>query len=385
MISVIVPIYNVAPYLDRCIQSICAQTYRDMEMILVNDGSTDACPEICEAYRKKDRRIRVIHKENGGLVSARQAGIQAAEGDFVGWVDGDDWIEPDYFEKMVSAQKASGSDIVAAGHVHDIGAAATKIMNQIPAGTYQRDSILPRLIYSGHFFEYGLQPHVFTKLIRSEILKRTEMAVSQRICTGEDAAVIYLSILEANQITVTNICGYHYVQRQGSLMKTSQDDELARIQILMQHLEQVFGQKNVLAVMRPQLIQYRKYLLFLRNMKILDQHSEQQLLLPYGGIPCRSRVVIYGAGGLGQKMYRYLSDCAGIEIRLWADQKFPTYQAEGMDVHAPDEIAGLDGQYDYVLIAHTMETVADAIRNYLLELRVPAEKIRWFSQEFINR
>ena len=80
MISVIVPIYNVAPYLERCIESILHQTYRDLEIILVNDGSTDSCPEICETYRKIDGRVKVIHKQNGGTVSAKQAGVLDATG-----------------------------------------------------------------------------------------------------------------------------------------------------------------------------------------------------------------------------------------------------------------------------------------------------------------
>lgn len=100
MISVIVPIYNVAVYLEQCMESILRQTYTELEIILVDDGSTDGCYQICEEYKKKDSRVVVLHKENGGLVSARKAGIQAATGNYIAWVDGDDWIEPDMYERM---------------------------------------------------------------------------------------------------------------------------------------------------------------------------------------------------------------------------------------------------------------------------------------------
>ena len=95
MVSVIVPVYNISGYLERCLQSILSQTYVDLEIILVDDGSEDSSGQICDQYAEIDNRIRVIHKKNGGLVSARKAGVSAASGDYVVWVDGDDWIEPD--------------------------------------------------------------------------------------------------------------------------------------------------------------------------------------------------------------------------------------------------------------------------------------------------
>ena len=153
MLSVIVPVYNVAQYLERCVESIRRQTLADLEIILVDDGSTDGCYRICEDYRQKDSRIVVLHKENGGLVSARKAGLCISRGEFIGWVDGDDWIDEDYFEQMVRMQKESDADLVAAGHFHDIGNSKSKVFNYIHSGCYDKEEILPRLIYSGEFFE----------------------------------------------------------------------------------------------------------------------------------------------------------------------------------------------------------------------------------------
>lgn len=105
MISIIVPVYNSLKYLSKCVESILNQTYRDLEIILVDDGSAYLCGKACDEYAGQDSRIRVIHKENGGSTSARKAGLEIADGEFVGFVDGDDWIEPDYYEKMVLAQE----------------------------------------------------------------------------------------------------------------------------------------------------------------------------------------------------------------------------------------------------------------------------------------
>lgn len=379
-ISVIIPIYNAEKYLAACIESVISQTYQDLQIILADDGSEDDSLQICDRYAGSDPRIQVLHKENGGLVSARKMGVQSAAGEFIGWVDADDWVEPGYFEQMVRAQKESGADIVAAGHFHDIGAYSSKVFNSIPAGIYSSAELLPRLMYSGKFFEYGLQPHVYTKLMRREILQKTQLRVDERICAGEDAAVVYPSVLEAEKICITDICGYHYVQHQGSITKTEKVDELERFLILAEYLEDIFWQKGVAGVLGPQLRQYKKYFLFLRQMQVLDQ----RVLLPYGGIPLHSRVILYGAGSLGQKMYRYLSGHDLAEIILWVDKNYSHYQRMGLRVEAPECIGRLEKEYDYILIAHTAESVADVIRGYLKGLDVPESKIRWFTGHFIN-
>ena len=100
LISVIVPVYNVAAWLPRCVDSILAQTYENLEILLVDDGSTDGSGNICEEYAKKDTRIRVLHKENGGLSSARNAGLDAAAGAYIGFVDSDDWIAPEMYAEL---------------------------------------------------------------------------------------------------------------------------------------------------------------------------------------------------------------------------------------------------------------------------------------------
>ena len=105
LLSIIVPVYNVGSFLPKCIDSIISQTFTDFELILVDDGSTDNSVEICDAAAKKDSRVRVIHKENGGVVSARKAGLSVAVGKYAGYVDGDDWIDKHMYEHMVNAME----------------------------------------------------------------------------------------------------------------------------------------------------------------------------------------------------------------------------------------------------------------------------------------
>lgn len=382
MISVIVPVYNSASYLDKCIQSICGQTYRDLEIILVDDGSRDDSSDICDAYAKRDNRIKVIHKQNDGPASARQAGLDAASGEFIGWVDSDDWVEPDFFSQMADAQQRTGADIVTSGLFIDIGVDSHKLYDNITPGVYESNELLARLLYSGKFFEYGIQPHMVTKLSRRQIMERVHKLVDHRIHAGEDAAVVYPGILEAKKIAVTNICGYHYAQNSGSLSRTEKDGDVKSLQHLFDYLGKVFIKKRKEEVLLPQLEQYKKFYYAIRCM----QAFKSGILMPYGGIPAGSRVVIYGAGVLGQQIHRYLSKYHGndIEIVSWIDLNATHYQKIGMDVRSLEEIKNLTGQYDYVLIANTVKSVADGMWDCLQKLHVSFEKIRWFSKEFIE-
>lgn len=116
-LSIIVPVYKVEPYLPKCIDSILSQTFTDFELILIDDGSPDRCGEICEEYAAKDDRIVVIHQANKGVSAARNAGLDIAKGKYIGFVDSDDWIEPEMYEKMVSVSKETNTDIVICGSI----------------------------------------------------------------------------------------------------------------------------------------------------------------------------------------------------------------------------------------------------------------------------
>lgn len=117
-VSVIVPIYNAEKYLNKCLESIIGQTYKNLEIILVDDGSPDNSPEICDDWAQKDSRIRVIHKKNGGVSSARNAGIDLAQGDYIGFVDADDWIEPNMYEVLINNAEKFSADKSSCGYVY---------------------------------------------------------------------------------------------------------------------------------------------------------------------------------------------------------------------------------------------------------------------------
>ena len=141
MVSIIVPVYKTEKYLDRCVSSILNQTYRDLELILVDDGSPDNCPQMCDAFAEADSRIRVIHKVNGGVSTARNVGLDAATGDYITFVDSDDWIEPDMYAAMMEKAQAHDCDIVMCDCLKEHGDRRELYTHDIRTGFYSGDQL----------------------------------------------------------------------------------------------------------------------------------------------------------------------------------------------------------------------------------------------------
>ena len=163
-LSVIVPIYCVEEYLEECIRSILRQSFRDFELILVDDGSPDGCPKLCDQFAGQDSRVKVIHKENGGLVSARKAGVGISSGRYITFVDSDDWIEPDMYEAMYRLWQKEKPDILATDYYYDTGEGGAPVHGTADEGIYEGErleALRKQMIYSGKFYVPGIQPCVW--------------------------------------------------------------------------------------------------------------------------------------------------------------------------------------------------------------------------------
>ena len=384
-VSIVVPVYNAENYLDQCVTSIMGQTYRHLEIILVNDGSTDHSLEICRKYAEIDKRITVVEQINQGVVKARKTGVEAATGDFIGWADADDWMESGYIEGLVRLQEESNADIVAATHFHDIGSDSRLIKNGVDTGIYDVKQLLPVMLYTGEFFEYGITPQLYTKLFRADILKKTQFMVADNIIAGDDAAVVYPSLLMAEKVCVSNITGYHYVQHPASITKTGFSDEPARIRMLIEYLNDIFRKAGVSEWMNHQLATYENYMLALRQIDIFDAADSEKILVPYGGFRENDRLVIYGAGVLGQKIYHYLEADGRVKLTGWLDKNYEVYRKQGFGVDSSDLLSKVNLEFDYIVIANITESVAMMMKDFLLASGVAEEKIRWFSAEFLGR
>lgn len=283
-ISIIVPIYNVKEYLDECITSIIQQSMKELEIILVDDGSTDGSSAICDRYAKLDDRIKVIHKKNEGLVAARKSGLLVAKGEYIGYVDGDDFAESDMYEKMYNRIIKENADILAVGYKRDWDGEICVSVNEIPSGVYsgeKLEQIYSRMLFNGCYFKFGIVPSVWSKLFRKELLKDIQMAIDDDIQMGEDVACTYPAFLCADKIVIDNSnCSYHYRYVPNSMTTTVDRRYFERAAKLFKGLDVAFEKEETL---KRQLEYYKIWIIDLqvkmiwtrKNKIVIKQKKEE--------------------------------------------------------------------------------------------------------------
>ncbi|MGN0527797.1 MAG: glycosyltransferase family 2 protein [Eubacterium sp.] len=210
LISVIIPVYKVEKYLDRCVESIVNQTYKNLEIILVDDGSPDNCPALCDEWAEKDRRIKVIHKENGGVSSARNAGVEGAKGDYIAFVDSDDYIEQGAYEFMINSAVKDDSDILVCSYFAD----NTDDENTDNALWDVSQSDALSKIACGDY-KYGV---LWNKLYKKSVAENIMMP--DLVCC-EDLVYNYFAFKNAKKIKESNAKYYHYMSNDESTVHGS--------------------------------------------------------------------------------------------------------------------------------------------------------------------
>lgn len=219
--SVIVPAYKVEQYLPKCIDSILDQSFDDFEVILVDDGSPDRVPLICDAYREKDSRVKVIHKQNGGLVSARRAGCAVAQGDYILNVDGDDWVVHNYFECLNDIIQEHHPDCICFGAFYVSEKQSVPRSLVMDEGVYEREDIVSKIFPSliedpnGRYFS----PSVWSKAIKRELYVPQQLAVDPKIKIGEDHACVKPILYRCQKIYITKAILYCYRLNATSMTK----------------------------------------------------------------------------------------------------------------------------------------------------------------------
>lgn len=215
LVSIIVPIYKVEPYLRRCLDSIVNQTYTNLEIILVDDGSPDGCPQICDEYAAKDKRIIVIHKENGGLSDARNAGLGICKGEYVSFVDSDDWVDEKYIETFCTILIKEGTyDIIAANHFKCNE-------NEKNIGSYSKDKkILTKQNAISNYCKLGIIPIcAWNKLYNANFLKDNKLSFKKELLF-EDQLWGLQCASKAEKIRLIPQAIYFYDNRQSSIMNS---------------------------------------------------------------------------------------------------------------------------------------------------------------------
>ena len=227
-VSIIVPVYNVEKYIERCIASLVSQTYKDLEIIFVDDGTEDNAGKICDEYALKDNRIIVYHNENLGVAYSRNFGIDKATGEAVMFVDSDDHIEPETVEKMVAGMKDTNADMVTLNRYYIDAGKSVSVVESIYKGLYEGEKV-KELIRK----KFSKNPHeiFFTgtwgKLYKASILKEKNIRFANGVALGEDSIFVLNYMFNCNSVFCSDYIGYHYVKYDGSVTSSKNIDVIS--------------------------------------------------------------------------------------------------------------------------------------------------------------
>lgn len=226
LISVIVPVYNMEQYLERCINSIKKQSYSNLEIILVDDGSTDHSADMCDTYAQEDQRIKVIHKVNGGLSDARNAGLAIATGAYIGYVDSDDWIEPQMYQKMYEACIENEAQVAVCRYAKVYSDEIIRGGNH-KTTVFKRDSILK--VYLSDNSDYVIYNSVWSKLFAREVIAGEIFPVGKN---SEDIMYTTRTFCKVTKAVYVDECLYNYVlDREGSIMNVNRTERMFQDEI----------------------------------------------------------------------------------------------------------------------------------------------------------
>ena len=256
-ISVIVPIYGVEKYLEKAVKSICNQTYKDLEIILVDDGSPDNCPKICDDLAESDPRIKVIHKENGGVSDARETGVRAATGEYIAWHDPDDFAKEDYIEYMYDNLVRENADISTCGTIYLIDG-KEKIETERVYDTFS----VPQAIENSLYGPAGSLA-LWNKLFKRELFDRIHFEKGKLY---EDAYIVPQLFLAAKKIFMSNEPKYYYVlKRQGSITSVTFNSNSYDM------IDAFIYNRNLIKNIYPQLIPVFTYRIILSRFEVFKK------------------------------------------------------------------------------------------------------------------
>lgn len=386
MLSVIVPVFNVEKYLPKCIKSILDQKYQQLEIILVDDGSTDSSLEICNRFARADYRIKVIHKKNEGLVRARKTGLKQAKGEYITFVDGDDWIEPDLYLRLMEAIEFSSADFIDSGFFCDKRETSV-IEERLEDNLFELDENIRHRIFLSlmNLDSYvRISPHIWAKIFKADVIRNAYINVPDDMQHGEDLINLLYCILQSDTMMQIKNVYYHYNYREDSMSHLKSIGYIRKELLLWNYCGEI-------------ILKYDKYmkqedidsLLFHRMFSTFEYvatHKSdviQYYYFPHIEELFGKKIVIYGAGKVGKDYITQISKYEKCEIICWVDQQYNHLYYEYRKVISIECL--MEKKYDIVLIAIEKEKLANEIRSMLIKNGISKENILWYKPETVVR
>lgn len=361
LFSVIVTIYNLEEYLEKCLDSILKQTYEDFEIVLVDDGSSDKSGEICDYYSKRDSRVVVLHKKNGGLISARVAGLNIARGEYSIFVDADDWIENNELEFVGEIVNKYHPDMIEFGFFKDYSDIVEWRHAAIDEGFYNSNSFwvqINDLIKSKPCFVRPFEGTIWCKAVRTELFRLVENKLCPEITWGEDLMALYSLLHNIENVYITHCPLYHYVVRKDSMMHASSTQQLQLVKHELDMIWKRYCENDSIAYKQYLL----KYMTFLETPQYALEKYVSKLISP------GQRIVIFGKGVFSKGI---IEACSEMKINIVAV----------IDSHDVERISAIE--YDVIFIAITVSTIVEKVIQLLREMEIESEKIRYIRYEDI--
>lgn len=375
-VSIVVPVYNGEFYIKKCVDSLLEQTYYPLEIILVNDGSEDGTAEICSEYTDKYENIRLINKQNEGVTLARLDGVKRASGQYIAFVDADDWIDDNYIEQMMS--ELGDGDIILAGITKVFSDEEGHVLeerNILSAGIYQEDEektiLFERMLCYDTPFGFGILPYACNKIYKKNRLISLMESVDKSIYDGEDVAIIFPYLLNSEKIVLSDYCGYNYLIHKGSVCTQKRDDAYCNASRLYLWLYEAFFGAKYAEIMLPQLRDYFLRMIWKRDPSTYIQANDYAF--PFCRVQNKSKIIIYGVGDVGKAYYTQVKQTDYCEVVACADKNVEC--SEGIDCRIIKPEAILEIDFDYVIIAIRSKYINDVVFKYLLNMGVGADKI----------
>lgn len=375
-ISIIIPIYNIEKYIQRCIDSVLNQTHSNLEIILVDDGSTDSSSSICDQYAQNDMRVKVLHKDNGGPASTRRAGLEIATGQYVGFVDGDDYVEEEMFGYLLKQLVESEADFIHSGFYKDKGQVQSNVCNfedRIYDVHNEKVEFIKTHVLDSNK-EY-MHPSMFSKLFKVELIKDSYGAVPDDMYYGEDLVNLVSCILNAEKIATCGKSFYHYVFRENSITNDI-SKKLEREFELYKGLINFFTECQLVNDVKKNIdcLFYNQILETFSSLGNRYLCVSQYCIKDISDIE-NKKVVIYGAGKVGIDLYQQLCRNEKCNVVTIVDSNYRNIFIDYVTVRSVDELLTLN--FDIILVAVKYQSVAEEIMESLVQRGIDKKKIMW--------
>lgn len=384
-IGVVIPVYNTEKYLAKCVESVLNQNYKALQVVLVDDGSSDGSGEICDDFARRDSRVKVIHQVNRGKIESRYIGAANVKTDYITFVDSDDWIAENTYNSLLELLDRE-IDIISYKIIRYISdcyqiKSGGKIKEGIFQGERYKGSVCSTMIWDDEINSCGIDPSLCNKLFKRDIIL-PQLDKAREICIsyGDDVAVVYPTLYKADSYAIVD--QYKYYHRRctdGKIPEYFLDNNYYKKLVdLYEYLRERFD--NQIDYVR-QLDMFFAHSATLRLRKYGVENHVVQYMAPFGRIPQASKIILYGAGKVGQSYYKQITELNYCDIVAWVDNG--KTQCAGVSLSKYNVFTEV--VFDYVVMALKSKEAVDEITKMICkEYNVNPNKIIWEFHEYFG-